>query len=101
MRAKARNIIQPHARRSASAGYEVATNLPAAEAVGTTPPNSQHKRDLQQLLWRPPPRPHFHIPTDTPRSRCAERGAGLWSTPSRASERGLASNRVWFRAKPG
>ncbi len=32
---------------------------------------------IRQLLWRPPPRPHFHITTDTPRSRFAERGAEL------------------------
>jgi len=50
--------------------------LPAAEAAGTTPPNSHQTRDTQ-LLWRPPPRPHFHITTDAPRSRYAERGAEL------------------------
>ncbi|SRR5216684_8528659 len=45
MRAKARSRIQPRARRSASAGEEGVANLPAAEAAGTTPPDSQQKRD--------------------------------------------------------
>src|SRR5258706_5305742 len=50
IRAKARFTIQPRARRSASAGYEGVANLPAAEAAGTTPPNSQHKRNTPALV---------------------------------------------------
>ncbi len=48
-------------------------------------------------LSRPPPRPaNWRYPLP-PRSRYAERGAGFWSAPSRASWETLDANRVGLR----
>src|SRR5258706_13945022 len=89
------NIIQPRARRSASAGYEVATNLPAAEAAGTTLPNSQQKRDPQQLLWRPPPRPPLpHSDRYPPLALARARGWIAERAFARARARGSVQSRL-------
>jgi len=79
--------IQPRARRSESAGHRW-------DGRG----GGRHKSYADRAsganwaaLFRPPTRPaNWRLPL-TPRSRFAERGAGLWSAPLRASGRGLVS----------
>jgi len=78
--------IQPRARRSASAGHRLMLELrprrgPPQEFCGP------HLRRELGGLSRPPPRPVNWQHPLTPRSRFAERGAGLWSAPSRATGR--------------
>jgi len=55
--------------------------LPAAEAAGDKPPNSHLKR-IRTAPVAAASAAALHIPTDTPRSRCAERGAELWQRAS-------------------
>ncbi len=50
-------------------------------------------RARRRLLRRPPPRPHFHMANDTPRSRYAEHGAALYVRASaRNGPKLLSSN---------
>ena len=66
-------------------GARGAADLPAAEAAGTTPANSQQKRDTPTPVAAASAAA-LSIPTDTPRSRCAESGAELCRAPPRATE---------------
>ncbi len=77
MRAKARSRIQPRARRSASAGGRACRQFAGRGGGRDNATQFATEGRYAQLLWRPPPRPHFPITTDAPRSRYAERGAAL------------------------
>jgi len=101
MRAKARFTIQPRARRSTSAGYEVSP-IPGRGGGRYNAAKFATEARSAQLLWRPPPRPHFHIATRSPRSCYAERGAELCvrasarnRCPWDSHERSLGNSRAY------